>query len=177
VLVTPIKILFLGSLRPLPFTSIWGLCDLWEIQAKCWVRSSLWALELCEVIFVAFVTLRGDASLMARSRPRAPMLWWAIEKFVKVRFASKRKETRASEVRKVVERDLAWSWHSVCNSSYRNGDVGITDGDSELRQTNPRVNSLVCIFVFLLFELLEWLIVSIDSIGCINRLLYLWSIP
>jgi hypothetical protein len=43
----------------------------------------------------------------------------------------------------------------VCNSSYRNGDVGITDGDSELRQTNPRVNSLVCIFVFLLFELLE----------------------
>jgi hypothetical protein len=64
----------------------------------------------------------------------------------------------------------------VDNSSYLNGDVGITGGDSELRQINPRVNFLVCLLVFLFFELLEWLIISIDSIGCMNRLLYLWSI-
>jgi hypothetical protein len=61
----------------------------------------------------------------------------------------------------------------VGNSSYLNGDVGITGGDSELRQTNPHVNPLVCLLVFLLFELLESPIISIDSIGCMNRLLYL----
>jgi hypothetical protein len=77
-----------------------------------------------------------------------------VGKFVKVRFASERKEARASEVRKVVERDPAWSWHLVGNSSYLNGDVGITGGDSELWQTNSRVNPFVCLLVFLLFELL-----------------------
>jgi hypothetical protein len=77
-----------------------------------------------------------------------------VEKFVKVRFATERKEARASEVRKAVERELAWSWHLVGNSSYLNGDVGITGGDSELRQTNPRVSPLVCLLVFLLSELL-----------------------
>jgi hypothetical protein len=76
-------------------------------------------------------------------------------KLVKVRFASERKEVRASEVRKAVERDPAWSWHLVANSSYLNGDIGIMSGDSELRQTNPRVNRLVCLLVFLLSELLE----------------------
>jgi hypothetical protein len=45
---------------------------------------------------------------------------------VKVRFASARKEARASGVRKMVERDLAWSWLLVGNSSYLNGDVWIT---------------------------------------------------
>jgi hypothetical protein len=74
---------------------------------------------------------------------------------VKVRFASARKEARASEVRKVVERDLAWSWLLVGNSSYLNKDVGITCDDSELQQINPRVNHLVCLLVFLLSELLE----------------------
>jgi hypothetical protein len=74
---------------------------------------------------------------------------------VKVRFTSKRKEARASEVRKAVKRDPAWSWHLVGNSSYLNRDVGITGGDSEVRQINPRVNPLVCLLVFLLFELLE----------------------
>jgi hypothetical protein len=53
-------------------------------------------------------------------------------KFVMVRFASTRKEARASEVRKVVERDPAWSWLLVGNSSYLNGDVGIMYGDSKL---------------------------------------------
>jgi hypothetical protein len=70
-------------------------------------------------------------------------------------FTSERKEARACEVRKAVERDPAWSWHLVDNSSYLNGDVGITGGDSELRQINPRVNPWVCFLVFLLFELLE----------------------
>jgi hypothetical protein len=53
-------------------------------------------------------------------------------KFVKVHFASKRKEARASEVRKAVGRDSAWSCHLLGNSSYLNGDIGITGGDSEL---------------------------------------------
>jgi hypothetical protein len=100
-----------------------------------------------------------------------------MRKFVKVCFASERKETRGSEVRKVVEGDPAWSWHLVGNSSYLNEDIRITGGDSELQQTNPRVNPLVYLLVFLLSELLELLIVSIDSVGCMNTLLYLWSIP
>jgi hypothetical protein len=76
-------------------------------------------------------------------------------KFVKVYFTSKRKEARASEVRKAVERESAWIWHLVGNSSYLNGDVGITGGDPKLCQTNTLVNPLVCLPVFLLFELLE----------------------
>jgi hypothetical protein len=75
--------------------------------------------------------------------------------FVKVRFTSERKETRVSEVRNAVERDPAWSWHLVGNSSYLNGDIGSTCGDSELWQTNPHVNLLVCLLVFLLSDLLE----------------------
>jgi hypothetical protein len=47
-------------------------------------------------------------------------------KFVKIRFVSIRKEVRASEVRKAVERDPAWSWLLVDKSSYLNGDVRIT---------------------------------------------------
>jgi hypothetical protein len=74
---------------------------------------------------------------------------------VKVRFASARKEVRASEVRNVIERDPAWSWLLVGNSSYLNGDVGITCGDSELRQTNHRVHPLVWLLVFLLSDLHE----------------------
>jgi hypothetical protein len=78
-----------------------------------------------------------------------------VGKFVKVCFTSARKETRDSEVRKVVERDLAWSWLLVGNSSYLNGDVEIMCGDSELWQTNPHVNPLVCFLVFWISELLE----------------------
>jgi hypothetical protein len=76
-------------------------------------------------------------------------------KFVNVCFTSTRKEVRASEVRKVVERYLTWSWLLVGNSSYLNRDVGITCGCYELRQRNPRVDPLVCLLVFLLSELLE----------------------
>jgi hypothetical protein len=74
---------------------------------------------------------------------------------VNARFSFERKEVRASEVRKAVERNPAWSRHLVGNSSYLNEDVGITGGDSKLRQTNPHVNRLVCLFEFLLSELLE----------------------
>jgi hypothetical protein len=74
---------------------------------------------------------------------------------VKVHFVSARKETRAREVGKTVERDSAWSWLLVGNSSYLNGDVGITWCDSKLQQTNHRVHHLVCLVVFLLSDLLE----------------------
>jgi hypothetical protein len=174
------KILFLEPLRPLSFTSKWGLCDLWEIQAKGWVRSSLWALE-----HLRFVKQSSCHFLLVEVKPprwlgvalELPRLWWDVGKFVEVRLASERKEVRASEVRKVVERDPTWSWHLVGNSSYLNGDIGIMGGDSELRQINHCVNLLVWLLMFLLSELLEWLIISINSIGCMNRLLYLWSIP
>jgi hypothetical protein len=174
------KILFLEPLRPLPFTSNWVLCDLWEIQAKSWVRSSLSALE-----HLSFVKQSLWHLLLLEVKPprwlgvalEHPRLWWAVEKFVKICFTSKRKEAWASEVRKVVEIDPAWSLHLMDNSSYLNRNVGITGGDSKLRQTNPHVNPLVCLLMFLLPELLEWLIVSIDVISCMNRLLYLWSIP
>jgi hypothetical protein len=76
-------------------------------------------------------------------------------KFVKVRFTSARKEVRASEVRKVVEGDLAWSWLLVSNSSYLNGNIGIMCGDSKLQQINHYTNPLVCLLVLLLSELLE----------------------
>jgi hypothetical protein len=74
---------------------------------------------------------------------------------MKVRFAFTRKEARASEVRKAVEIDPAWSWFFVGKSSYLNGDVGITWCDSELWQINHRVHPLVCLHAFLLSKLLE----------------------
>jgi hypothetical protein len=55
-----------------------------------------------------------------------------MRKFVKVHFTFERKEVRANEVMKAIERDPAWSWHLVDNSSYLNEDIGITGGDSEL---------------------------------------------
>jgi hypothetical protein len=140
---------------------------LWALEYLSFVKQSLWHLLLLEVK----PPRRLGVAL------ELPRLWWVVEKFVNIRFASKKKEGKASEVRKAVERDRVWSWHLVGNSSYLNGDVGITSGDSELRQTNPRVNHLVCLLVFLLSELVEWLIVSIDSLACINRLLYLWYCP
>jgi hypothetical protein len=74
---------------------------------------------------------------------------------VKVRFAFEKKEARASEVRKAVERDPSWCWHLVDNSTYLNGDVEIMGGDSKFWQINLRVNCLVCLLVFLLSKLLE----------------------
>jgi hypothetical protein len=76
-------------------------------------------------------------------------------KFVNIYFTSARKEARASEVRKVIERDSSWSSLLLSNSTYLNRDVGIMCGDSELRQTNPRINPLVFLLVFLLSKLLE----------------------
>jgi hypothetical protein len=127
--------------------------------SKGWVRPSLWALE-----HLSFVKQFLWHLLPLEVKPprrlgvglELPRLWWAVEKFVKVRFASERKEARASKVRKSVERGPAWSWHLVGNSSYINRDVGITGGDSKLWQINTCVNPLVCLLVFLLFELHEW---------------------
>jgi hypothetical protein len=45
---------------------------------------------------------------------------------MKVNFTPTRKEARASGVRKAVERDLAWSWLLMGNSSFLNGEIGIT---------------------------------------------------
>jgi hypothetical protein len=49
-----------------------------------------------------------------------------MRKFIKVYFASARKEARAIRVRKVVEKDTPWSWLFMGNSSLLNGDIGIT---------------------------------------------------
>jgi hypothetical protein len=92
---------------------------------------------------------------------------------VKVRFASISKEVRASGEKKEVERDPAWNWLLVGNSNYLNGDVGITCGDSKIRQTNHRVHRLVCLLVFLLSDSLEYQIALIESLGCMSRLVYL----
>jgi hypothetical protein len=78
-----------------------------------------------------------------------------MEKFMMFRFTSVRKEVKASEVRKVVETDPAWSWLLMGNSSYLNGDNGIMCVNSELQQTNHHIHLLVCLFVFLLSNLLE----------------------
>jgi hypothetical protein len=73
-----------------------------------------------------------------------------MRKFVKVYFVFARKEARSSEVRKALKKDPAWSWFLVGDSSYLSGDVGITSGDSKLRQINLRVNPLIWLLVFLL---------------------------
>jgi hypothetical protein len=92
---------------------------------------------------------------MARCRPRAPKIVVSHGKVCEGPFHLHKEKTRASELRKVIERDPALSWLLVDNSSYLNGDVGITCGDSKLQQTNHRVHPLVCLLVFLLSELLE----------------------
>jgi uncharacterized protein YndB with AHSA1/START domain len=63
------------------------------------VKQSLWHLLLLEVK----PPRRLEVTL------ELPRLWLAVGKFVKVRFTFERKEARASEVRKAVERDLTWS--------------------------------------------------------------------
>jgi hypothetical protein len=61
------------------------------------VKQSLWHLLLLEVK----PPKRLDVAL------ELPRLWRVVRKFIKIRFASERKEARASEVRKAVERDSA----------------------------------------------------------------------
>jgi hypothetical protein len=51
-----------------------------------------------------------------------------MEKFVNVFFVSARKEARACEVGKVIEKDLTWSWILVDNSIFLNRDVEIISG-------------------------------------------------
>jgi hypothetical protein len=92
---------------------------------------------------------------MARHRPRALKVVVSYGKVCEDSLCLRKKEVRASEVMKAVERDRAWSWLLVGNSSYFNRDIEIMCGDSELRQTNHRVHHLVCLLVFLLSESLE----------------------
>jgi hypothetical protein len=154
----PTKYIHSKPLWALPIPFLWGSCDLWEILSGGLRESSLWAIE--HLIFVK--QSLWHLLLLEVKPPRwlgvaleLTRLWWAVGKFVKVRFASAREEARASEVRKVIERDSAWSWLLMGNSSYLNGDVGIMWCDSKLRQTNHCVHHLVCLLVFLLSNLLE----------------------
>jgi hypothetical protein len=64
------------------------------------MKQSLWHLLLLEVKPPRWLGIALKLS----------SVWSVLGKFVKDRFDSKRKEARASEVRKAVERDLAWSW-------------------------------------------------------------------
>jgi hypothetical protein len=135
-LIPPTKILILKPLWALPniFCEVWVICD----KSKLRVRdSSLWVIWVLE--HLSFVKQSSWYLLLLEVKPprrlgialELPRLWWTMRKFVKVRFASARKEVRASKVRKVVERDPAWSWLLVGNSSNLNGDIGITCVDSE----------------------------------------------
>jgi hypothetical protein len=92
----------------LPNPSLWGSCDLWEILSGRLRESSLWTLEhlsfvkqfLCYLLLLEVKPSRRLGVALELSR-----LCWVVGKFVKVRFTSERKETRASEVRKTVEKD------------------------------------------------------------------------
>jgi hypothetical protein len=79
------------------------------------VKQFLWHLLLLEVKPPRWLGIALEV----------PRLWGAMEKFVKVRFTSAKKDARASGVGKVVERDPAWSWLLVGNSNFLNGDVGV----------------------------------------------------
>jgi hypothetical protein len=124
-----------------------------------------WEIPLCEWFeHLSFVKQTSWHLLLLEVKPprrlgvalELPRLWWVMGKFVKVRFASARKGSSASEVRKEVERDPTWSWLLVGNSSYLNGDVGITWCDSELWQTNHHVHPLICLSCVLAL-LFAWL--------------------
>jgi hypothetical protein len=104
---------------------------------------------------MSFATLGGEASWMARCHPRAPKVVIIRGKACEDPLHLCKEEARASEVRKMIERDPAWSWLLVGNSSYLNGDVGIMCGNSELRQINHCVHSFVCLLMFMLSDLLE----------------------
>jgi hypothetical protein len=101
----------------------------WDIPLCEWfehfsfVNQSSWHLLLLEVKSPRWLGIALEL----------PRLWWTMGMCVNVCFAFTRKEASASEVRKVVERDPAWSCLLVGNSSYLNGDIGITCGDSEFR--------------------------------------------
>jgi hypothetical protein len=98
---------FILSLCELSPTPLWESCDLWEILSGGLRESPLWALE--HLIFVKQSLWR--LLLMEVKPPRwlgialeLPSVWWVLGKFVKVRFASERKEAMASKVRKAVEK-------------------------------------------------------------------------
>jgi hypothetical protein len=111
-LVSPTKYTHPKPLWAILNPSLWWSCDLWENLSGGLRESSLWALE-----HLSFVKQSLWHLLLLEVKPprqlgvtlELPRLWWVMRKFMKVRFASEMKETRASEVRKMVERELAWS--------------------------------------------------------------------
>jgi hypothetical protein len=111
-LVPPTKYTHPKPLWALPNPSLWESCDLWENLSGGLRESSLWALE-----HLSFMKQSLWHLLLLEVKPpiwlgitlELSMLWWDVRKFVKVRFAYERKEARASEVRKAVERESAWS--------------------------------------------------------------------
>jgi hypothetical protein len=108
--VPPIKYTHPKHLWALPNPSLWGSFDLWENLSGGLIESSLWALE-----HLSFMKQYLRHLLFLEVKPprrlgitlELPRLWWVMEIFVKIRFTSERKEARASEVRKMVERDPA----------------------------------------------------------------------
>jgi hypothetical protein len=113
VLVLPIKYTHPKPLWALPNPSLWGSCDLWEILSNGLRESSLWALD--HLIFVKqslwhLLLLEVKPPKWLGVALELSSVWWVLVKFVKVCFVSKRKEVRASEVRKAVEKDPAWGW-------------------------------------------------------------------
>jgi hypothetical protein len=92
---------------------LWESCDLWEILCGGLRESSLWALG-----HLSFVNQSLWHLLLLEMKPPRRLdvtlelssMWWVLRKFVNIRFASERKEIRATEVRKAVESDPAWSW-------------------------------------------------------------------
>jgi hypothetical protein len=122
--------LSLWDLSPIPLSKVWVICDKSKLELSEILFMSTWAL---------WSNLRG--LLLLEVKPcrqlgialELPSLWWAVGKFVKICFTSARKEVKASEMRIMVERDSAWSWLLVGNSSYLNRDIWIMCDDSELR--------------------------------------------
>jgi hypothetical protein len=139
--------LSLWDLSPIPLSKVWVICDKSKLELS--EILALWS-NLCGLLLLEVKPSRQLGIAL-----ELPSLWWAVRKFVKICFASARKEAKASEVRIMVERDSAWSWLLVGNSSYLNGDIGIMCDDFELQQPNSRVNPLVCLLVFFLSVLLE----------------------
>jgi hypothetical protein len=74
--------------------------SLWVLEHLSFVKQSLWHLLHLEVKLPRRLGIVLEL----------PIVWWVLGKYVKICFTSERKEARASEVRKAVERDLTWSW-------------------------------------------------------------------
>jgi hypothetical protein len=127
-----------------------SLCEIQALGARflSWVeRFVLWALivsldhfELRQAFVKHLLLLKVKPPKWLDIALELSSVWWVLEKFVKVRFASGKKKQELSGVGKVVERDPAWSWpceqFKLPQRRRRNHGVG----DSELRPTNHCVS-------------------------------------